>query len=191
MRAENAAGSGKRRSRIMLVRWSHGGLFGCLLLMGVMGQACAQPSEEPQKVDVDSILGRPLFEPDRQPRGRGAVQAGEPQVVGISGRPGGWRAIIRTGAAGSRGRVVGVGERVGDWNVAEISATGVILRRGQSVRRLAPVFVKHPVQTVPQLQSQPQGATAPVMPVPAPPAAPVSGQLKPTFHFDPASGEAP
>ncbi|MFT9365259.1 MAG: hypothetical protein ABF572_06890 [Gluconobacter sp.] len=168
----------------MLVRRFQVGLFGSFLLMG---QACAQPSKEPQKVDVDSILARPLFEPDRQPKGRGAVQAGEPQVVGISGHPGGWRAIVRTGASGSRGKVVAVGDKVGDWSIAEISATEVILRRGQSVRHLAPVFVKHPVQTVPQ----PQGTTAPVTPPVAPPSPPISGQPKPTFHFDPASGEAP
>ncbi|MBN3868321.1 hypothetical protein [Gluconobacter kondonii] len=169
---------------MMLVRRFQVGLFGSFLLMG---HACAQPSKEPHKVDVDSILARPLFEPDRQPKGRGAVQAGEPQVVGIAGRPGGWRAIIRTGASGSRGKVVAVGDKVGDWSVAEISVTEVILRRGQSVRRLAPVFVKHPVQTA----SQPQGTTTPVTLPVVPPTAPISGQPKPTFHFDPASGEAP
>ncbi len=184
MTATNPVRSEGRCFMTILARTSYAGLFGSFLLMG---HAYAQPQKEPQRIDVDSILAHPLFEPDRQPKGRGAVQAGEPQVVGISGHPGGWRAIIRTGASGSRGKVVAAGDKVSDWSIVEISAGGVTLKRGQSVRHLAPVFAKHSSQAA----SRPPGATTPSVPPSTSPAAPVSGQSKPTFHFDPASGEAP
>ncbi|NHO32810.1 hypothetical protein [Acetobacter fallax] len=91
---------------------------------------------------VSAILLRPLFEPDRRPKGVARSDEGSFDISGIVGKDRNWRAIFKPEKEEAKSRVVTVGEQVDGWTVTAIAPEAVTLSKGSETKRMSPVFSK-------------------------------------------------
>ncbi|GBQ89161.1 hypothetical protein AA23498_0556 [Acetobacter nitrogenifigens DSM 23921 = NBRC 105050] len=99
----------------------------------------AGSSEEP--LSAVALLDRPLFEPDRRPKGDAAQARGALRLTGIVGRDGRWTAIFHDGPADSRSKPRVVGQTINNWTVTAITGKDVTLHRDSETTSLAPTFL--------------------------------------------------
>ncbi|MBO1359890.1 hypothetical protein J2D73_08790 [Acetobacter sacchari] len=97
--------------------------------------------EEPLGAVATALLDRPLFEPDRRPKGDAAQSRDALRLSGIVGRDGRWTAIFHDGPADSRSKPRVVGQTINDWTVTAITGKEVTLRRDSETTSLAPTFM--------------------------------------------------
>ncbi|MFE8873540.1 hypothetical protein ACE4RV_10350 [Acetobacter persici] len=105
--------------------------------------ASAPPAERVASEDsVKTVLGRPLFAPDRRPDATAAQAETLPVLTGIVHFAGQDGALFR-GAGNSAGHLVRQGESVAGWRVVAVTRESVTLERGgqQIVQR--PDFQHH------------------------------------------------
>lgn len=105
--------------------------------------ASAHPAERAASDGaVKTVLGRPLFAPDRRPDATAAQAESLPVLTGIVHSVGQGGALFR-GAGSSVGHLVRQGESVAGWRVVAVTRESVTLERGgqQIVQR--PDFQHH------------------------------------------------
>ncbi len=110
--------------------------------------------------DVNKILDRPLFEPDRRRKGVAHEENGEFHLVGISGHAGMWKAIFKPDKGEGKSVVLTGNEKVNDWTIASIDPAGVNLAQGEKTKRISIMFSKHAASPVPE---KVKGATPHIM----------------------------
>lgn len=115
-----------------------------LLIFGTFhDQAHAQTETSTRSGDVvDTILERPLFEPDRHPKGTAAGAHEDFHITGIVGKNRNWRAIFKPEQEGGKSRVVSEKEEIGGWTVVTITSKSVLLKCGTETKTVFPVFSK-------------------------------------------------
>lgn len=88
--------------------------------------------------DVDIIMARPLFEPDRHARSEVSVAEKRLHVTGVVGEGDRWTAIF-SGTPGVNGALaIGVGEKIDGWLVVSVSPSLVRLARDRETQTLVP-----------------------------------------------------
>ncbi|MCE0744057.1 hypothetical protein LWC05_09205 [Acetobacter sicerae] len=112
------------------------------------GSASADSGEISE--DVNKILDRPLFEPDRRRKGVPHEENGEFHLVGISGHAGMWKAIFKPDKGEGKSVVLTGNEKVNDWTIASIDPAGVNLAQGEKTKRISIMFSKRAVPPVPE-----------------------------------------
>ena len=95
---------------------------------------CAQADDR----DVDIILARPLFEPDRHARSEVSVAKKQLHVTGVVGEGDRWTAIF-SGTPGVNGALaIGAGGEIDGWRVVSVSPSLVRLARDRETQTLVP-----------------------------------------------------
>lgn len=95
---------------------------------------CAQADD----TDVDVILARPLFEPDRHARSEVSVAKKQLQVTGVVGEGDRWTAIF-SGTPGVNGALaISAGGEIDGWRVVSVSPSLVRLTRDREAQVLVP-----------------------------------------------------
>ncbi|WP_291364059.1 hypothetical protein [Acetobacter sp. UBA5411] len=110
------------------------------------GSASADSGEISE--NVNKILDRPLFEPDRRRKGVAHEENGEFHLVGISGHAGMWKAIFKPDKGEGKSVVLTGNEKVNDWTIASIDPAGVNLAQGEKTKRISIMFSKHAASPV-------------------------------------------
>ena len=105
--------------------------------------ASAPPAERAASDDaVKTVLGRPLFAPDRRPDATAAQAETLPVLTGIVHSAGQDGALFR-GAGSSAGHLVRQGESVAGWRVVAVTRESVTLERGGQQIIQRPDFQHH------------------------------------------------
>ncbi|NHN87711.1 hypothetical protein [Acetobacter conturbans] len=114
----------------------------CALPLPALSAETAAPPATPAASPVGTILlGRPLFEPDRRPKGVPVAEQGGFRLAGIAGRSDHWVAIFRNNAPDAKSEIRQSGQMIQDWTIATISRTAVKLTRNSETRDLKPTFL--------------------------------------------------
>jgi hypothetical protein len=120
----------------------------CLAALAGPSPALCGGAEPATDATSEVLLGRPLFEPDRRPKGAAAPEQNDVRLTGIAGSPGHWVAIFAGGAPDAKNEIRTSGQTIGDWTIASVTATAVTLSRDAQIRELKPNFVSyHPAST--------------------------------------------
>lgn len=122
-------------------------LHACFLSIMLAGSAYSAETPQPELSSISAgqtLLDRPLFEPDRRPKGVPAKEKGGFRLAGIAGRPGHWVSIFRRNAPDAKSDIRRPGEKIDDWTVSSISQTSVTLTRDTETRELKPSFLFEP-----------------------------------------------
>lgn len=129
-----------------------------LLWSGMILPSAAYCGEAGSRDTVSqTLLNRPLFEPDRRPKDMPEKIQGGLRLSGIVGRPDHWAAIFHPEKTDGKSEIRTQGQMIENWTVSAITRNRVTLTRDSETREMKPAFLSDRVPTIgaPQPDAEP------------------------------------